>query len=319
MSDVSVSLIFPTHNRKEMMRDLLSSLQDSPSSSYEIIVIDDASTDGTTAMIEREFPSVRVLRNDVSKGFDALPDAIRIAKGEFIFQLDDDAYPAEHTVQRVVEHFRKRGPSLGLVALPFVEPKSGRRSYTPYFPTLSRDETYAPTRGFHAGAVAFRREAALQVPPSPRGYFMYETEPPTVIEYLNQGWEADYLQNAPIYHLWDARGPKVKVRAAYLPLRNDLVTIRRYYRGWRKAEMLLGRYLTGLIHLAAAGQPGAVLKASREASAMLAERPPKHTQPEVLERVYPCFDGLTLMTFWSETNRRRIGWFLGFTPIDQTC
>lgn len=319
MSDVKVSLIFPTHNRKEMLRKLFSSPERLSSLAHEIIVIDDASTDGTTAMLEAEFPDVRVLRNDISRGFDALPEAIRMAKGEFIFQLDDDAYPAEHTVQRVVEHFGERGSQLGLVALPFVEPKSGRRSYTPYFPALPEGETYAPTRGFHAGAVAFRREAALQVPPSPKGYFMYETEPPTVIEYLSQGWEADYLPDAPIYHLWDARGPKVKARAAYLPLRNDLVTIRRYYRGWRKVEMLLGRYLTGFIHLAAAGQPGAVLQATKEAEAMLAEHPPKHAHPEVLERVYPCFDGLTLTTFWSETNRRRIGWFLGFTPIDQTC
>lgn len=319
MSDVQVSLIIPTHNRKKMLRELLTMLPHRVGSEHEVVVIDDASTDGTALMIHNEFPSVRVIRNTVPRGFEALPDAVRRARGEFIFQLDDDAYPAEGTVQRVVEHFCERGPQLALVALPFVEPQSGRRSYTPYFPELRGGQHYAPTRGFHAGAVAFRRKAALVIPPSPEGYFMYETEPPTVIEYLAHGWEADYLPGAPIYHLWDARGAKVKARAAYLPLRNDLVTIRRYYRGWRKTEMLLGRYLTGLLHLAAAGQPGAVLQAAREADAMLAVRPAKQIPPEILNRVYPCFDGLTLRTFWSETNRRRVGWFLGFTPIDQTC
>ncbi len=301
------------------MRKLLGSLGDLALPSHEVIVVDDASTDGTTSMIRNEFPEVRVLRSEVSRGFEALPEAIRMARGEFVFQLDDDAYPAEGAVQRVIEHFEERGAALGLIALPFVEPKSGRLSYTPYFPALRKGQRYAPTRGFHAGAVAFRREAALQVPPSPKGYFMYETEPPTVIEYLARGWEADYLSDAPIYHLWDARGARVKVSAAYLPLRNDLVTIRRYYRGWRRTEMLLGRYLTGLIHLAAAGQPGEVRRAIKEANTMLSEQPPRYVPAEVLERVYPCFDGLTLTTFFSETNRRRVGWFLGFTPIDQTC
>ncbi len=319
-----VSLIFPTHNRKTILRTLLAHLgtlsgPDHEGPDHEVIVIDDASTDGTSEMLRLEFPAVRVLRNEVARGFEALPDAIAMARGEFVFQLDDDAYPAEATLRRVVAHFRERGPQLALVALPFVEPKSERTSYTPYFPALSKGQRYAPTRGFHAGAVAFRRAAARQIPPSPAGYFMYETEPPTVIEYLAKGWEADYLPGAPVYHLWDARGAKVKVRAAYLPLRNDLVTIRRYYRGWRKAEMLAGRYLTGLIHLTAAGQPGALLRAVREADAMLLERPPRHIPDHILERVYPCFDGLTLTTFWSETNRRRVGWFLGFTPIDQTC
>ncbi len=319
MTGVQVSLIFPTHNRKEMMRELLTTLPDRAGTDCEVIVIDDASTDGTVRMIQDEFPAVRVIRNTVARGFDALPEAICAARGEFVFQLDDDAYPAQGTVQRVVEHFCERGPQLALVALPFVEPNCGRRSYTPYFPELREGQRYAPTRGFHAGAVAFRREAALLVPPSPEGYFMYETEPPTVIEYLARGWEADYLPGAPVYHRWDARGAKVKARAAYLPLRNDLVTIRRYYRGWRKTEMLVGRYLTGVLHLATAGQPGAVFRAAREADAMLAERPAKEIPADILDRVYPCFDGLTLTTLLSETNRRRVGWFLGFTPIDQTC
>lgn len=314
-----VSLIFPTHNRKTILSKLLTHVYALPGPELEVIVIDDASTDGTSEMLGREFPQVRILRNEVSRGFEALPEAIEVACGEVIFQLDDDAYPGATTVQRVLEHFEERGPQLALVALPFVEPTSERVSYTPYFPALREGQRYAPTRGFHAGAVAFRREAARQIPPSPAGYFMYETEPPTVIEYLANGWEADYLPDAPIYHLWNARGAKVKARAAYLPLRNDLVTIRRYYRGWRKAEMLAGRCLTGLIHLAAAGQPGAVFRAIKEADVMLLEHPPKHIPRDILERVYPCFDGLTLTTFWSETNRRRVGWFLGFTPIDQTC
>ncbi len=66
MSDVQVSLIFPTHNRKEMMRELLTTLPDRAGADCEVIVIDDASTDGTALMIQNEFPAVRVIRNDVA-------------------------------------------------------------------------------------------------------------------------------------------------------------------------------------------------------------------------------------------------------------
>lgn len=319
MTDVVLSIIIPTHARHGILRDTLRLLPTLPGPGREIIVIDDASTDGTQDMLKQEFPDVRVLRNDVSQGFDALPEAIRMARGRYIMQLDDDAYPAQHTFEQIIAHFEARGEQLGLVALPFVEPNSDRLSYTPYFPAVKPGETYAPASGFHAGAVVFRKEAALVIPPSPEGYFMYETELPTVIEYLAHGWEADYLPEALIYHLWDARGSKVKPHAAYLPLRNDLVTIKRYYRGLRRSEMVIGRYITGFLHLAAAGSAGQFFTALKESNAMLARLPERHVQDDILDRVYAGFDGLTLRTFFSETNQRRVGWFLGQTPIDQTC
>src|SRR5690606_23626325 len=167
------------------------------------------------------------------------------------------------------------------------------------------------------GAVVFRREAALEIPPSPPGYFMYETEPPTVIEFLARGWEADYLPAARVYHLWEARGRQIGKRSAYLPFRNDLVTIRRYYRGWRRFDLMAGRYLTGLLHLLAAGAAGEFPRALREARELLAELPVREVSDEELGRVLPCFDGLALSAFLGETNRRRAAWFLGRLPIDQ--
>lgn len=313
-----LSIIIPTHSRREVLRALLDRLLANDEIDHEIIVLDDASTDGTAEML-RDYPSVTAIRNETSQGFDALPKAIAKARGEWLFFLDDDAYPAEGTLAAVLEHARERGPKLGVVALPFQRPGTDRLSYTPYFPKMTPDMTYAPARAYHAGAVVVRREAAEQVPPSPPGYFMYETEAPATIEYLAHGWEADYLPGAPVFHIWDSRGPKVKERAAFLPLRNDFVTIDRYFRGWRRAEMLAGRYLTGFFHLAAAGSPFAVVRARREARALLATLGTRDVSPDILARVYPCFDGLTLMTFFSETNRRRVAWFFGRLPIDQTC
>ena len=329
-----LSVIIPTHRRCEMLRQLLGRLLTVREVTLELIVVDDASSDGTREMLA-DFPTVTVIRNDEPKGFDALPEAIARAQSDWLLFLDDDAYPAAGSLAHIVQHIRTRSEALGVIALPFTQPGSQRLSYTPYFPAVPAGVDYVPTRAYHAGAVAIRRCAAVQNPPSPQGYFMYETEIPAIIEYLDQGWEADYLPRAPIYHLWDSRaaqgskqggkeggkqgGKKVSTNAAYLPFRNDIVTISRYYRGWRRMEMLLGRYFTGFIHLAAAGDPLAVVRAHQEAKAMLAERPARQVKPEVLERVYPCFEGLTLLTFFSETNRRRLAWFLGLLPIDQTC
>lgn len=316
MAEPTVSFLIPTHRRRELLERTLRLLEEMPGPSREVVVIDDASQDGTAEMLRSCFPRVRVLRNDTPRGFDALPDAIRLARGEWLFLLDDDAYPAEGTLERAVRHAETRGPELGLVALPFVEPESGRAQYTPYFPHTN-GHPYGPAHGFIAGAVLVRREAALAVPPSPPGYFMYETEPAAMLEYLAAGWEADYLPSAPVYHLYEARSRQIRPAAAYLPFRNDLVTMKRYYRGWRRVEMVAGRYLTGLVHLAVAGRPGDWWRAVREADEMLAKLPPRRLPRWVLERVYPCFDGLTLATLASETNRRRVAWIAGLLPADQ--
>lgn len=292
-------------------------LRQLPGPTREVIVVDDASSDGTSELLRVRFPEVQVVRNDVAQGFDALPAAVALARGRFVLQLDDDAWPADGTLERVVLHFEERGPKLGLVALPFVDSESGRRGYTPYLPPVPTDQRYCPTHGFYQGAVVFRREAALQIPPSPPGYFMYGTEPTTVIEYLASGWEADYLADAPIFHLWDANGHKVSVRSAVIMLRNDLVTFRRYYGGWRRLDLMVGRYLAGAVHLLIAGAPLAFGQALDEADELLERYPPRQVSQSILDRVLPCFDGLSLSTFLGETNRRRVAWFFGRLPDDQ--
>lgn len=312
------SVIIPTRHRRELLIGLLERLTKLPGPSREVIVLDDASVDGTNGALKERFPEVKIIRSAEPLGFDAIPGAVEVSRGRFVMQLDDDAYPDEGTLQLVSDHFERRGPELGLVAMPFIEPESGRMGYHPYFPSLPQGVDHGPARGFTAGAVAVRREAALELPLSPPGYFMYETEVPATIEFLRAGWEVDFLPGARVFHLWNARR-KVEERAAYLALRNDLVTIRRYFSGWRRTEMLVGRYIAGVVHLSAAGTPLAVLEARREAWEMLNGRyqEPEEVPAEVLARVYPSFDGLTLMTLFGETNRRRVAWFLGRLPIDQ--
>ncbi len=316
---IELSILIPTHSRCQTLANTLHRLQELPGPSREIIVIDDASNDGTAQML-KTFPDVQVLHNHTPKGFDSLADAIRLARGKLILQLDDDAYPGETTLEQIVSHFQNRGAKLGLIALPFQKPNSERLSYTTYFPKVQSGQNHVPTRGFHAGAVVARREACLKIPLSPPHYFMYGTEVPTLIEFLNYGWEADYLPSAPIIHHWAARsGSRVSPRAAYYPLRNDLITIQRYYRGWRQREMLVGRYVAGFLHLAAAGRPQDVFKASKAASKLLEQEGSRQVSEDILERIYPAFEGLTLTTLFSKTNLRRVGWFFGLVPIDQTC
>lgn len=156
MNNPKVSFLFPTRNRKDLVRELLTRLYALSGPEREVIVVDDASKDSTWAMIQREFPQVKGFRNEVQSNHNELQRAVGLASGDYVFKLDDDSWPAEGTLEKVVAHFEARGPKLGLVALPVHDATSGRLGYTTYYPEVPEGERYAPTYGFRNPGVVFR-------------------------------------------------------------------------------------------------------------------------------------------------------------------
>ena len=97
----SVSAVIPTRNRGPFLERAIRSLaaQRYPSDRYEVIVIDDGSTDGTPEVLKRclaEFPCMRVLTQRNRGPAVARNAGIRIATGEVILLMDDDCTCHEH-------------------------------------------------------------------------------------------------------------------------------------------------------------------------------------------------------------------------------
>ncbi len=85
------SVIIPTHNRAASLRNCVNSVAAQVFRDFEIIVVDDASTDDTAVMLAAEFPAVRVLRQETNRGPAAARNrGIDAASGEFIAFTDDD-------------------------------------------------------------------------------------------------------------------------------------------------------------------------------------------------------------------------------------
>ena len=87
-----ISIVIPTHNRAGLIRRALESVDAQTFQDYEIIVVDDASTDDTLALL-RSFESsrCRVIRNETNFGVSAARNrGVACARGEFITFLDDD-------------------------------------------------------------------------------------------------------------------------------------------------------------------------------------------------------------------------------------
>src|SRR5436190_8459611 len=86
-----VSVVIPTFNKYEYTRRCLESLRELVYPDIEIIVVDNASIDGTPDKIGVEFPSVRVLRNPTNQGYAAACNAgIHATAGPYILLLNND-------------------------------------------------------------------------------------------------------------------------------------------------------------------------------------------------------------------------------------
>ncbi len=86
-----ISVIIPTHNRRESLRGCLEAVLGQDQPALEIIVVDDGSQDGTAAMISEEYPQVQLVLLTGSQGPAAARNhGLQAASGEFVAFTDDD-------------------------------------------------------------------------------------------------------------------------------------------------------------------------------------------------------------------------------------
>jgi GT2 family glycosyltransferase len=85
---VNPTVIVPTVNGSERLGQLLETLDPN---AYEVLVVDNGSTDGTDRMLAARFPAVRVLRRETNEGFSrAVNLGARSAEGDVLVLLNDD-------------------------------------------------------------------------------------------------------------------------------------------------------------------------------------------------------------------------------------
>jgi GT2 family glycosyltransferase len=110
-----VSIVFLVYNRRDELRTSLIAMtegSDYPAEAVDVIVVDNASDDGSAAMVEREFPSVRVVRRESNCGVSGWNDGFRLARGDWVLALDDDCYLPPDGLRRAVRAAQEHSADL---------------------------------------------------------------------------------------------------------------------------------------------------------------------------------------------------------------
>jgi O-antigen biosynthesis protein len=226
---MDVSVIIVNYNVRPFLENALNSLRKALAGvDSEILVVDNASTDGSIEMLQDSFPDVKLIINPVNVGFGAANNtAMKQSSGKFILLLNPDTVVQEDTVKIMMEFFRQH-PDAGMAGCRVLNPDGTlqlacRRSFpTPWvaftkvtglsslFPGSSLFGKYNltykdPNSSYEVDAISgsfmfFRREIFAQTGGFDERFFMYGEDLDLCYRVQQLEWKVYYVHSTQIIH-----------------------------------------------------------------------------------------------------------------------
>lgn len=137
---MDLSIIIVNWNVRVLLTKCLNSIFSCPKGrEFEVIIIDNASEDGSIEMITQQFPQVRLILNKSNKGFaKANNQGLREMRGEFALLLNPDTIVGEEAIDKMVE-FMKENDDVGILGPKIINPDGSLQASAFSYPTLIDD------------------------------------------------------------------------------------------------------------------------------------------------------------------------------------
>jgi GT2 family glycosyltransferase len=199
----SITVVMLTHNRCDEVQRTLShtcTLPEQPT----IIVVDNASTDGTPDAILKHFPQVHLIRADTNLGAAARTLGVNHATSPYVALSDDDTHWQPGSLQRAIELFDNHRRLAVITARVLVgeeereDPTCAQMARSP-LPT-EPGMPGRPLLGFLAGASAVRRSAFLECGGFEPRFFLGGEEELLAADLATSGWCLCYIPELVVRH-----------------------------------------------------------------------------------------------------------------------
>lgn len=227
---IELSVVIVSYNTSDLLNNCLSSIEawiEANHHAGEIIVVDNASSDGTSGMLQRRFPEVRLIENSRNAGFAAANNqGIRAARGQYIVLLNPDTTIIGDAFGQLADYL-KANPDIGIVGPRLIYPDGTTQSSRRRFPTRLTgylestilqeywpdnrvvrryymedrpDDQIQPVDWLVGACLMARREAIESVGLLDQRYFMYSEEVEWCYRMKRNGWGVIYLPSATVVH-----------------------------------------------------------------------------------------------------------------------
>jgi len=242
IADPRASVIIPNWNGLRYLRPCLASLEAQTHRSFEVVVVDNASSDGSAEAVQREFPQVRVLALAQNGGYSGGCNAgVRAARGDVVVFLNNDI-EAEPTWLEALVDALDRHPEAGSAAsrmMLYDQPThihsagdvygadgtpESRGVWQPYGKPYDRE---CMVFGGCGGALAYHKSVLDEIGLFEESFFMYCEDVDLNWRAQLAGYQCVYTPDAVVrHHLSATGGGKL---ASYYVGRNTLWVIARNY------------------------------------------------------------------------------------------
>ncbi len=130
----TVSIIIPTYNRRQLIGRSVKSVLNQTYRDFEIIVVDDASTDNTEEVVNGfDDERIRYVRHDKNRGEAAARNTgIKVARCDYIAYQDSDDEWFPEKLARQIELLEDASPEVGVIYTGFWKTENRRRTYIPF-------------------------------------------------------------------------------------------------------------------------------------------------------------------------------------------
>jgi GT2 family glycosyltransferase len=212
LTDLSVSIV--NTNSRELLLACLDSLA---GTSAEVVVLDNASEDGSADAVRGRFPDVRVIAQDFRAGFGANHNTvIRATSGTYVYVLNEDTTSDDWGFERLVAHL-DASPRVAALGPKLVYPDGRRQDSAWRFPTPLVSTLALATLGkvgvkqshgdaarevdwVTGAALLLRREALEEVGLFDEEFFLYSEEVDLQLRLRRAGWKVEYFPEVEVVH-----------------------------------------------------------------------------------------------------------------------
>lgn len=216
---MKASFVIINYNRKDEVLVTLAKTKDIINSNFkdfEIIVVDNASSDGSAAAIKMLFPDIILIENKVNVGVPAWNAGFERAKGKYFIVLDDDSH-VDSGLEEALSYL-DQNPTIGVLALNI----TGGAFETGHWINFSQ---YA---GFIGCGAIIRKELYDKIGGYADWIFVYTHEYEYGIRCLNAGYKIIYFSDCHVTHRTSSIN-RTKKRLITFSTINEMAIVYKYF------------------------------------------------------------------------------------------
>ena len=264
------SFIVISWNAVHHLRHCLASLTAGiPSDDCEIIVVDNASSDGSREMVTSEFPSARLIRLDDNYGFAKASNAgFRQSSGRYCFLVNSDTTVTSPSLKQMFDYMDEH-PEIGLLGPAIIGPDGTKQRSCMEFPSLwntfcrtfALDSLFPGSKIFGGHLMTYwphdeikcvqiingcfwmlRREAIEQVGLLDETFFIYGEDMDWCKRFHQDGWKVVYFPSAEVVHYGGASSANAPVRFFIEKWKANIIYWNKYHGRFEQILFLLLTY-----------------------------------------------------------------------------